>query len=222
MKAVITGDIINSTKIPAQVKEVLYRRLNDFFLAQTGVNPYTFKGETNQGDWFQVYLEQPSKALQNLLLIKTWLRTFPLEVKKNQSPKMSFEVDARMAIGIGRIDFMSNRLGSSDGPAFRISGRLLEKIKKGSTSIAGEVDNQHELNEELFALLTMLDFIMSKTTALQCQVIHRKLQGKIEVEIAEELGVLQSAINQRSTAAGWNVIETALKRFEKIVLDLPS
>lgn len=217
ISGVITGDIINSSKISPNVREALYKGLEAYFKV-LAKKQEGFKAETNQGDWFQAYCKDASMVLRNVLLIKTWLKSFPVEKEslrfKKEMPK---SVDARMTLGIGEVDFLSSRLGNSDGAAFRLSGRMLEKIKKTSRTLAGEIEDKKEINQELEVMLQMLDFIVGKTTSLQCQVIHRKLQGMKETEIAAELKILQSAVNQRSTAAGWNVIETALNRFESVI-----
>ena len=214
---VITGDIVDSSKISPKVREALYKGLEAYFKILENKKK-GFKAETNQGDWFQAYCKDVSQILRYALLIKTWLKSFPVEdgnLKfKKEMPK---SVDARMTLGIGEVDFLSSRLGNSDGAAFRLSGRLLEKIKKTSRTLAVEVEDKKEINQELEVMFQMLDFIIGKTTSLQCQVIHRKLQGMKETEIAAELKILQSAVNQRSTAAGWNVIETALNRFEFVI-----
>lgn len=222
MVSVITGDIINSSGLEKSVRKVVYQKLEQFiFELERG--DFNLKGETNHGDWFQCLLSKPVYSLRIALLIKAYLRSLPLnqfqpsiKFAKNKM-KNDGPLDVRISIGLGDIDFISSRVGASDGSAFRISGRLLEKIKKQSQTLQAQVEGKEELNEQLHTLFVMLDFILSKTTALQCEVILRKLQGKKEIEIANELGVLQSAVNQRSTAAGWNVIETALNHFEKTI-----
>jgi hypothetical protein len=220
--AVISGDIINSGKLPVKQREVLYKKL-EAFLKKLGKKGEYFKGETNQGDWFQCLVDHPQEALRYALIIKTYLKSFHeselviAKIPKGKKVEASISIDARISLGIGNVDFIGARLGSSDGEAFRISGRLLDKIKKTNHSLIGGVDKEEKLNGELENLLVMLDLILSKTTSLQCQVIMRKLLGKKETEIAKELHILQSAVNQRSTAAGWNAIESAVNRFETII-----
>ena len=65
-------------------------------------------------------------------------------------------------------------------------------------------------------MAVFLDAILSKATALQCEVINLKLLRNTELEIAEILGVRQSAVNQRSSAGGWNAIAAGVNRFRKI------
>ncbi|MBX9851768.1 MAG: hypothetical protein K2X86_08425 [Cytophagaceae bacterium] len=219
--AVITGDFVHSGKMSKELREILYKEFEKY-LKHLGKKDKDFKGETNQGDWFQVMVKDPVKALKYALLIRSYLRSFGEELKNKKvaglKKKLSVGlIDARVAIGVGGVDFISDRLGNSDGPAFRISGRQLEKIKKTNSALTGEMENAISPNEELKTMFLLLDFIFSKTTSLQCQVIHRKLQGLKEAEIAKEFNILQSAVNQRSSAAGWNVIEATINRFENIL-----
>jgi predicted transcriptional regulator len=53
-------------------------------------------------------------------------------------------------------------------------------------------------------------------TALQSEVILWKLSGYTENYIAKQLGINQSAVNQRANSAGWNAINTLVQRFEKL------
>jgi hypothetical protein len=64
--------------------------------------------------------------------------------------------------------------------------------------------------------MVLLDYIVSRMTALQSEVVCWKLLGYTETDIANELNINQSAVNQRSNAAGWNAINTMVQRFETI------
>jgi hypothetical protein len=86
------------------------------------------------------------------------------------------------------------------------------KGKKQTFAIATNEGFSNELETEF----TLLDAIISKTSALQCEVLNLKLLGYTEVEISTRLDVQQSAVNQRSNSGNWNAIEAMLKRFEKI------
>jgi len=108
----------------------------------------------------------------------------------------------------------SSRLASSGGEAFQLSGKLLDKMKGKKQTLA--VATNDKFQQELELEFILLDAILSKTTALQCEVINLKLLGYTETEIAKRLNVKQSAVNQRSISGNWNAIESMIKRFEKI------
>jgi len=123
-------------------------------------------------------------------------------------------IDARISIGIGTVDLEMKSVTTSDGIAFNISGMNLDKIKSTRQSMI--IGSDDEYSAELETEIILLDNIISKATALQCEVIYLKLLGYTEIEIARFLKIKQSAVNQRSNSTGWNAIETSIKRFETI------
>ena len=157
-------------------------------------------------------------------LQKTYIRSLnPSDIyevgKKNTANRKGILLptwifDARIAIGIGNVDLLANRLAGSGGEAFQLSGHLLDKIKNKKQSLA--ISTNDQFKEELETEFILLDALISKTTALQCEVINRKLLGYTEIEIAKKLDIMQSAVNQRSNSGNWNAIESMIKRFEII------
>ncbi len=202
LKAVITGDIINSTAIEIAERERLLKKLVEFL--KDIDNTYDVISETFRGDSFQCFVHNPSTSLKIALLQKTFLLS--LDKSKNY--------DARIAIGIGKVDSLSEKLTISNGEAFELSGQLLDSMKKGKQSLA--INSNDNYNDELKTEGILLDAIISKATALQCEVIYQKLLGNSEIQIAEKLKISQSAVNQHSNSGNWNAIDAMLKRFEKI------
>jgi hypothetical protein len=235
--AVIRGDIIGSKKLEPKLKRKLYSELDVFLKALGKREKINIKNEVNFGDWFQYYVDQPENALRYALLIKCFLRSFNLEYNSNISSKYTNKpeepsgnygkgdlaakliIDARVAIGVGGIEFLSKRIGTSDGEAFQLSGTLLDKIKITNATIAIDV-GQVKRNEELRVEMELLDNLLKRTTPSQCQVILYKLQKKKEFDIANKLEIKQSAVNQRSTNAGWRAIEATVERFENIAKEM--
>lgn len=223
IQAIITGDVIHSTRISVEHRDWLFKQIAAE-LKQLN-KAYKIRSETFRGDSFQCWIKHPIDALKIALLIKTFIRSLnPSSVynvsRKNSSEKAkgiispTWIFDARIAIGIGEVELLSNRLASSGGKAFQLSGQLLDKMKNRKQSLA--IATEDRFKEELETEFILLDAIISKTTALQCEVINYKLLGYTEHEIAKEISVGQSAINQRSNSGNWNAIEAMLKRFEKI------
>lgn len=221
MKAVITGDIVHSTKLSIADKSMLVDSI-DNALKQWGKD-YQLQYELFRGDSFQCLVHNKADALRVTILIKAFIKSLnPSEQGEmnrvnGMKMKMLFPVwkfDARMAIGIGDADTIRTSLGRSNGDAFVLSGRTLDELKdkKQSIGIATSDDYIHELQTEL----VLLDFIVSRMTALQSEVICYKLLGYTETDIANELKINQSAVNQRSNSAGWNAINALVQRFETI------
>jgi len=229
-KAVITGDIIGSTKLDANNRNWLSNNLHHKL--KKWDKEFSMKSEIYRGDSYQCLMNSTEKALRVMLLIKTYIKSldssdsdklfsafsgssiFGNSKNEEDIKKGTWIFDTRLAIGIGEIDKSANKIVISNGPAFQLSGRALDSIKDTKQTIAIATDDNHQ--EELQTELILLDAIMSKTTGMQCEVIHQKLLGKTEIEIAKLLNIAQSAVNQRSTGGNWNAIEVLVKRFEKI------
>ena len=212
IKAVITGDIIHSTKLSIEHRQLLVANIQKALKAWD--KPFDMKSEIFRGDSFQCLLPV-ANALQVALLIKTRIRSlnpselYDLQLRKNpnQTKAMFFTnhiFDARIAIGIGETGATVQKLASSHGAAFTISGHLLDDIKNSRQTLA--IASDDEFSDELATESILLDALISKTSALQCQVLNLKLLNFTEIQIAGKLDIAQSAVNQRSTSGNWNAI----------------
>ena len=185
---------------------------------------YKTKSELYRGDSFQCLVNNTVDALRIALIIKTAIRGMnPNELgagtKKATAKKKSmlypiWLFDARIAIGIGKVDLEMKRITTSNGAAFELSGRLLDELKNTRTRFG--IATKDLYHAELHTAAILLDAIVTKTSALQCKVIEMKLQGHTETEIAGEFKIMQSAVNQRSVSGNWNAILVFVQRFEKI------
>lgn len=223
LEAVITGDIIHSSKLSDGNKTLLLDIVAKE-LKQWG-REYKMRSEIFRGDSFQCRVKNPKDALRMGLIIKTYIRSlnpgdiFDLQKrnKPNKRRAMLFTnwiLDVRLAIGIGKAGTPAKSLALSHGKAFMLSGHLLDEMKKSKQHLSIRSDDKHK--EELKTLSVLLDAIISRTTALQCEVITLKLLGHTEIQIAEMLKIMQSAVNQRSNSGNWNAIAAAVERFETI------
>lgn len=221
--AVITGDIIQSTKLDVLQRSMLIDEVDHALMLWS--KNYNMHYEIYRGDSFQCLLKSPHHALRVALLIKTFIKSlnpaesYVLKSKENPTKKqnMLYSVwmfDTRLAIGIGESEVYSNSIGKSNGEAFFLSGRKLDSLKGGKQSIGISVHDAYTM--ELETECTLLDFIIGKSSALQCEVIYLKLLDYTEIEIAKKLDIAQSAVNQRSNNGGWNAIQTMVQRFESI------
>jgi class 3 adenylate cyclase len=100
--AILTGDIVNSTRLsPLQEKQLfeLLRR----FVAQ-------HKYEFFRGDSFQIYIDDPRDALQMALVC----RSLAIELTENGE-----RYDVRISIGIGKVNLPIKDLGIASVSSFR-------------------------------------------------------------------------------------------------------
>lgn len=223
VKAVITGDIVKSRRLTPENKTLLIDYISDAF--KQWDEDFGTRSELFRGDSFQCLIKETYSALRQAIIIKTYIRSFNPSDKIEMNSKTRLTrpkiylfphwlFDVKIAIGIGTVDYETKYNATSDGEAFQISGMLLDEIKNNRQSFA--IRTKDKYNDELETEMVLLDTILGKTTALQCEVIYLKLLGYTEFEISDMIKVNQSAVNQRSNAAGWNAIDKVVKRFERI------
>lgn len=218
MIAIINGDLINSTGVKSEYLEWLVDNFQTSLKLWDG--DYRMKSEVTRGDSFQCLVNNTANALRAALIQKTYLKSITYSdinansrrKKKSKHNEISF--DARIAIGIGDLDFLNENLATSNGKAFELSGKLLDKMKSRKQTIG--ITTLDNYNDEFQVSFTLLDALLSKLTSSQCEVINLKLLGYTEKEIADIIKINQAAVNQRSTAGNWNAIDTLIQRFEKI------
>src|ERR1043165_129147 len=115
--AILTADIVHSTQIPSKDLEARTFTLTRELEKELFDKKPTF--EFYRGDSFQALLPHPEDALRIALLWRTGI--------------MATEPggwDIRLAIGIGAVDHIGERLSTSGGQAFHFSGTLLDNLKK--------------------------------------------------------------------------------------------
>ncbi|MBP6021968.1 hypothetical protein [Ferruginibacter sp.] len=222
IQAIITGDVVHSTRMNIEYRNWLFKQIAGAL--KQWDKDFGMRSETFRGDSFQSLVKKPNDALKLALLQKTFIRSLnPSDLyeigKKNTASRKrilfpTWIFDARIAIGIGNVDLLANSLAGSGGQAFQLSGQLLDKMKNKKQALG--ISTNDRFKEELETEFVLLDALISKTTALQCEVINLKLLGYTEIEIAKKLSIMQSAVNQRSNSGNWNAIESMLKRFEII------
>lgn len=214
MNAVITADLIDYTKLPTSDIEQVLDALNSLHIELKNyrvnfVQDYVIK----RGDSIQIELSNSQEALRVALLLKTALNRINLH-SSDQNNKI--EIDARIAIGVGTIHNKRDKVNESSGDAYTKSGRSVDLMKKIKRFIFFKSDIEH-LDEELYVELLLLEEIFSGWKRTSAEVIYFLLIGYNEYDIAKNLGITQSAVNQRKKTAGWSGIQALLIRFEQLL-----
>jgi hypothetical protein len=223
---IITGDIVSSREIDAPIRERLFDDVGLLLkdLKKRWINSY----ETYRGDNLQCEVKTPQHALRAALIIRSFFRSYlPDELKqkisykkgKSQATKGYFATnfDIRLGIGIGTVDFIKkNKITTSDGEAFRLSGEALDSLHHVTQRMAIRTSSMI-FNEQIEPPVLLLDAIIQKWTQNQAELVLYKLQEKKEDEIAAKLKITQSAVNQRTKTAQWMAIEKLILYFEKTV-----
>jgi hypothetical protein len=200
IQAVITGDIVNSTKLPASKTSRLTQRIIEVFDKN--------KNEFYRGDSFQAYIKEPKEALRLALLC----RTAAINIAKDEKVVS----DVRISIGIGNITGTIRSLKTAKGEAFVLSGRMLDEIIKTEQRLAITSGN-NLANEGLQVIADYINSIFQLMTAKQAEVIFELLQGQQQQAVAKKLKKTKSSIHQRVTAGRWPEIERLLQQYENII-----
>ena len=164
--------------------------------------------EIFRGDSFQIGIPHAQSALRCGIAIRAWLRNYRTTESKHV-------LDARIAIGVGTLDYESGTLSTSDGEAYRLSGRLLDEMKKSRLEIKTP---WHDVNEELKLASAFADNIISFWTQSQSKVILRSLvTEKNHLELAQEFNVSRQMVDKSLKASKEELISAYIKRYEHLI-----
>ena len=222
-KAVISGDVIAFTSLEEIERSKVEGALKEILSGlDTKFNGF---GRIIKGDYIEYYLPNPKHALRAALLIKCYLKAIKLyqNHSKNKRVKLFKTHAIRLAVGIGKISRFDPQKGIIDGEAIYFSGRIINEASSHANgkSLIKETlfvkTYSDKITNRLEPIFALLDQLISKTTAKQCEVIYYKLMGLNEETIAGKMKILQPTVNQHSTSAGWNAIEKAVFNFENLI-----
>lgn len=218
---VISGDIVSSTSLIPKDKSLLELKLKQLIV--TLETSFGVFARLIKGDYLECVITKPEKALQIALLIKCFVKTINISsdgsYKDNHRVKFFKTYGIRLALGYGKLDRFLPEKGIVDGDAIYRSGRLINTTtthNKQRVVIKNTLffsSKSKPLNLQMSAILGLLDTILSSATARQSEVLYYKLTGKTEDEVAKIMDIGQSTVNQHSTSAGWNSIDTTINYF---------
>lgn len=198
-RAVITADMANYTQFSREEAAQWLEEMLDI-LHQNSAFKWALKPEIYRGDSFQGVLKNVEESMRVAILTRACIR------------KHAPYADMRIAIGIGKAEQLTDRPGTSDGEAFRLSGHLADRIRQQKARIGIALPKP---SEPLNATLNLLETVIEDWTMAQSQVIETLLQGKNVTQIAELLSISQPAASQRVIASKWWAIESFLATFPK-------
>jgi len=216
--AVVTGDIVGSTRIRGSPRDRLLSVVKSSF---QGLR-HAISGKVSapfglyRGDSFQGVLSRPEDALRAVICIRASLRCGLQEGPKN------YPLDARIVVGIGTIEFLpSRRAAEGDGDAFRRSGPMLDKMRRAQPRLRKLLIQTpwKEIDAELDVHCALLDALVNRWSVKQAEAILGQMRGLTQEKIAQELGISQPAVQQRlEDAGGWAAGELC-GRYERLIRD---
>ena len=194
MRAVITGDIINSRKQPPAEWLPLLKEV----LSNYGRNPREW--EIFRGDSFQLIVPT-KKALHVAIHLKAGIKTIK-------------DLDVRIAIGIGEQDHKAKKISESNGSAFVRSGEGFESLKKQNMGI---FTGNPEEDELLKLLLTLALLTMNSWSTTVAMAIKTALENpeKSQTELAVLLGKSQSSLSEALKRGAFDEISNLEEFYRK-------
>ena len=224
-KSTISGDIVAFTSLSNKNKQILEKEIKNLIqILQKEFNTFC---RIVKGDYLECVVHKPEEALQIAIFIKCYIKSVELiDEPTNKRFKYFKNYGIRLAIGLGKLKRFDKVKGIIDGDAIYLSGR---KINEESTHSKERivikntlffVSKNEELNFQFESTIELLDFILNRATAKQCEVLHHKLLGLSEKEISKIMNISQPVVNQHSLSIGWNAIEKTVNYYNVTIKNI--
>jgi len=204
--AVISGDIIGSSKLPpdarADLPNVMKHASSELraLLAQS----VPLNVDIYAGDSWQLLVNEPGDALRAAVFYRASILA-----------ATDRKVDTRLVIALGTIDFVpGERVSEGDGEAFRLSGlTLAETGKRQRMRFAADSPDRDYWD----VMIGLLDAIMRRWSTKQTQAVLGVLQGRSPAEIAAHANppVERQTASKLLDSASWESMERTLDLFQK-------
>ena len=212
--AVLSGDLVKSSRLEIERQTIMSGLLQAVegaraYLERLGCRLYS--SNFYRGDAFQCALSDPTYSLWTSVFIRTEL----IKLRAND-----IRADARLGLGLGSAsDWNEHNISSSDGEAFRLSGKALDSLKSSKEKyrrlrILTPWSDQTAL---LSVLAAFLDALMQRWTPEQAEAISLFLRDNNQDEISKMLDVKQPAVQRRLQTAGHFAVKEALELFSQSI-----
>jgi hypothetical protein len=206
MKAVtITGDVVASSRLRPLQRKKLQNRIDQFTKSSSKQYPdlhlQQYRGDSLQATLIKNRMHALSVALQ--------LQCFLI----------AEQFHIRLSLGTGEIDFQGKDVITSDGTAFKVSGSLIDDLKKRNELIA-VTGTDDSFAAEWRVHSESLNFVLQRLSPAQAEALYLHLQNTKQEDIAKALKISQPSVHQRLQAAGAQVFTSIIQRFVSTVSSL--
>ncbi len=206
--AVLTGDLVKSTKLSAEelerVRDVAVGAARTVRAWKPGLIDHDL--EFFRGDSWQLLLVAPALALRTAVFLRAVLRS-------------AVNVDTRIAIGLGRVDAIdASRISLSTGEAFTLSGRALDQLPASRRMTISLPARVPVLGRWMPVVAELCDGLIADWQRRQAEIVSIALSpdGPSQAEIAQRLKhpLTQQAVAKSLHGAHLQHVLAAISVFE--------
>lgn len=199
--AIVTGDIVNSTRLKKPEEKKLLSTLSSVLKP----HQYMFY----RGDSFQVYIAEPKDALKIVLQMRAAAKRLTTESSLPLA-------DIRASIGIGNVTKPVRNLETATGEAFLLSGRTFDEMSKSGKRLLIQSNND-SINLGLKVVANYADSLFALLTSKQAAVIFELLMERNQKETAKALKKSQPTINKHAQSAKWPEIINLIEDYKLFI-----
>ncbi len=203
---VLTGDLVGSSGLSPTALDEVRDFLQTVPLLFNNAFPKALRKGVDimRGDGWQLLVLEPRLAARSALYVRFSL-------------KARFEVDSRVAIGIGRVSALHrSSLAKSSGAAFQLSGSGLDGLSAGHRMAYATEGEETRLAAAEALLVRWLDRLATAATQAQSVSLAGAVLKMTQSELAQAEQVRQPTVNRKLHASGWPDMEAVLAYWEDI------
>ena len=202
--AVLTGDVVASSKQPPSALQEIMQRLRKGAEQFSKTFPDSVYGRLDvySGDGFQLLMSDLGRSLRAALFLRATVRSYS-----------KAKVDTRIAVAWGRINESTlnpDRISESTGAAFTESGRALKGLKSRYRLVWQPGQHLTDVGF-LKSAVSLLDELAGHWTARQAEIIALALLELSQEDIALAIGIRQPTVNRTLRRGSWRGIEDFLQ-----------
>lgn len=212
--AVLTGDIVDSSKLPGPALEKCIKALRTAAAELDAIVPGTVAQQMAffRGDAWQVLLGKPEQCVRAAVLLRCAVKMEAIAGKS----------DTRIGIGIGAVEIVSRRGASgSRGEAFTLSGGALDRLGKTRMAFAVSPRCGEAAASVAGSAVPLLDVIVSGWTRVEARAVYGALHGWTQTGIARTWPgppgerPTQQAVQRALARAHWSAVASVLACIEQ-------
>lgn len=194
MLAVLTGDLVHSTKLDAKTYSLVVTVLEEYFEAlhqQHGVDYEIFRG-----DGFQLVFTKAELAVTVLLQTKLFLN----------SQINGHAIDCTQCLAYGSGNYNVGKPGRSSGGVFVTSGRGLEKTRPGEVRIMSHLPLLQPATD---LICQQMSYVLNKLSVKQAGLLYHYIKEGFPAHkvLAIWADTSRQNISERLKAAGGDLLQ---------------